>query len=184
LLGCLFCLLAAAPAQATSVEFGLNDTSAQLRLTQPLRSDELGQTLLQARALYSDQEETKLGSLALEFAGEPGNVPGFEVGVGAGGVFGKAHRGQDFVNLALGLRADYAPPVLGGLGFGGRLGVAPELLSFADSERFWEASGQIRYALTPKARVFVEYQNLRNRFEHRGTWTIDDALRVGFEARF
>lgn len=183
-LGCLFCILAAAPAQATSFELGLNDTSAQLRLGQPLRSDELGRTLLLARALYSDKEETKLGSLGLEFAGEPGNVLDFEVGVGASAFLGKAHRGRDFFNLALSLRADYAPPAMGGWGFTGRLAYAPEVLSFVESESLLETSAQISYAVTPKARVFVEYQNLRNEFERRGNWTIDDAVRLGFKAYF
>lgn len=184
LLGCLFCILAAAPAQATSLEFGLNDSSAQLRLAQPLRSDELGQTLLQARALYSDKEETKLGSLGLEFAGEPGNIPGFQVGVGAAAYLGEAHRGRDFFNLALGARAAYAPPVLGGFGVAARLAFAPEVLSFIESESLLETSGQLSYAVTPKARIFAEYQNMRSEFERRGNWTIDDALRIGFETRF
>lgn len=184
LLGCLFCLLAAGPALATSFELGLNDSSAQLRLAHPLRSDELGQTLLQARALYSDKEETKLGSLGLEFAGEPGNVLGFEVGVGATSYLGKTHRGRDFFNLALSLRADYAPPAMGGFGFSGRLAYAPEVLSFVESESLLESAAQVSYAVTPKARVFVEYQNLRNEFERRGNWTIDDAIRLGFQTRF
>lgn len=184
LLGCLMGLLAATSSQATSLELGLNDTSAQLRLGQPLRSDELGQTLLQLRGLYSDKEETKLGSLGLEFAGEPGNVLGFELGVGANAYLGKAHRGRDFFNLALSLRADYSPPFLGGLGFGGRLAYAPEVLSFIESESLLESAVQLRYAVTPKARLFVEYQNIRNEFEARGNWTIDDAVRVGFQTRF
>lgn len=183
-LGCLMCLLVVAPAQATSFELGLNDSSAQLRLGQSLRSDEFGQTLLQARLLYSDQEKTKLGSLGLEFAGEPGNVLGLEVGVGASAYLGEAHRGRDFFNMALTLRTEYAPPALGGLGFSGRLAYAPEVLSFIDSESLFETAGQVSYAVTPKARVFVEYQNLRNEFERRGNWTIDDAVRVGFQTRF
>lgn len=183
-LSCLLCLLAVAPAQATSFELGLNDSSAQLRLGQPLRSDELGQTLLQARLLYSDKEETKLGSLGLEFAGEPGNVLGLEVGVGASAYLGETHRGRDFFNLALTLRAEYAPPALGGLGIAGRLAYAPEVLSFAESESLFETAGQVSYAVTPKARVFLEYQNLRNEFERRGNWTIDDAVRLGFQTHF
>ncbi len=184
LVACLLTLLAATGAQAGSFELALNDSSAQLRLGLPLRSDELGQTLLQARALYSDKEETKLGSLGLEFAGEPGNVPGFEVGVGAAAYVGKAHRGRDLANLAIGLRAAYAPPALGGLGFAGRFAIAPEVLSFVDSESLLETAGQVSYAITPKARVLVEYQNIRSEFERRGNWTIDDAVRVGFETRF
>lgn len=184
LLGCLIGLLAATFAQATSFELGLNDSSAQLRLGHALRGDELGQTLLQLRGLYSDKEETKLGSVGLEFAGEPGNVLGFEVGVGANAYLGKAHRGRDFFNLALSLRADYAPPALNGLGFSGRLAYAPEVLSFVESESLFEAAGQVSYAITPKARVLVEYQNIRNEFERRGNWTIDDAVRLGFQTRF
>lgn len=184
LLGCLIGLLAATSAPAASFELGLNDTSAQLRLGHALRSDELGQTLLQLRGLYSDKEETKLGSLGLEFAGEPGNVLGFEVGVGATSYLGKTHRGRDFFNLALSLRAGYSPPAMGGFGFSGRLAYAPEVLSFIESERLLETSGQVSYAVTPKARVLVEYQNIRNEFEHRGNWTIDDAIRLGFQASF
>lgn len=184
LLGCLIGLLTSVSAQATSFELGLNDSSAQLRLAQMLRGDELGQTLLQLRALYSDKEETKLGSLGLEFAGEPGNVLGFEVGVGADAYLGKTHRGRDFFNLALSLRANYAPPFLGGLGFGGRLAYAPEVLSFIESEGLFESAAQVSYAVTPKARVFIEYQNIRTEFERRGNWTIDDAIRLGFQTRF
>lgn len=184
LLGCLLGLLLATSAQAASFEFGLNDSSAQLRLGQALRSDELGQTLLQFRGLYSDQEETKLGSLGLEFVGEPGNVLGLDVGVGANAYLGKTHRGRDFFNLALGLQVTYVPPFLGGLGFGGRLAYAPEVLSFIESESLVESAAQVSYAVTPKARVFVEYQNIRNEFERRGNWTIDDAVRLGFQTRF
>lgn len=184
MLACLLTLLAVSGAQAGSFELGLNNSSVQLRLGLPLRSDELGRTLLQARALYNDREETTLGSLGLEFAGEPGNLPGLEVGVEATGYTGRADRGLDSTNLALGVRAAYAPPALGGIGVAGRVAFAPEVLSFADSEGLLETSGGISYAITPKARVLVEYQNIRSEFEGRGTWTIDDAVRVGFQTRF
>lgn len=177
-------LWAAGSAQAAAFDLSLNDTSAQLRLSQPLRSDELGQTLLAARGLYSDKQETKLGSLGLEFVGEPGNVLGLEVGIGPIAYLGKAHRGRDFFNLSLGLRGGYAPPTLGGLGIALRLAYAPEVLSFIESESLLETAAQLSYAVTPKVRVFAEYQNLRNEFERRGNWTIDDSVRLGFQARF
>lgn len=171
-----------APAQV--LDFGFNDYSAQLRYDYPLSEDDYGKTLLSGRLLYNGDEETTLGSLGIDFAGEPGNVPGLELAVGAHGYGGHTDDGQDLAAIGVAGRVRYAPPTLYGFGVTVRGAYAPGIFSFIDSERLVETALRLSYSATPKIRLNVEYQNVRAKFEDRGTWTIDDGVRVGFEARF
>lgn len=177
--------LAGSPvASAGVLDFGFNDYSAQVRYEHPLSEDDYGRSSLSARLLYNDDEETTLGSLGFDFSGVPGNVPGLEVGVGAHGYGGRTDDRQDVAALGIAARALYAPPTLGGVGVTARGAYAPKIFAFADSERLVETALRLHYAVTPKIRLHVEYQNVGVKFEDRGSWTIDEGVRVGFEARF
>lgn len=184
LLAGLALILAAAPVSAQLLDFDFNDESAQIRYEHPVSEDDYGRTLFSGRLLYNDGEETTLGSLGLDFTGSPGNVPGLEVGVGAHGYGGRTDDSQDLAALGVVGRARYAPPSLGGFGVGVRVGYAPRIFSFADSERLVETAVRLSYAVTPKIRLHLQYQNVGAKFEDRGTWTIDEGVRIGFEARF
>jgi len=179
----LFCL-AAFEAPAATLDLDFNDSSVQVGFAHNLREDEYGFSRGRLRFLYNDHEETTLGSAGLDFAGSPGNVPGLEVGIGAQLLGGEADRSQDLLALAVGVQATWAPPTLGGLGFGGRVSYAPGIFCWMDSERMVESALRVSYAVTPRAGLFLEYQNIRSDFEEHGNWTIDDGVRGGFEARF
>lgn len=172
------------PASAGVLDFGFNDYSAQIRYEHPISEDDYGRSHLGARLLYNDDEETTLGSLGFDFAGVPGNVPGLEVGVGAHGYGGRTDDDQDLAALGIAGRVRYAPPTLGGVGVTVRGAYAPKIFSFADSERLVETAVRLHYAVTPKIRLHLEYQNVGAKFEDRGSWTIDEGVRLGFEARF
>jgi hypothetical protein len=73
---------------------------------------------------------------------------------------------------------------LGGVGVGGKIYYAPRIFTGLDAERLLETGVRLAYAVTPKVRVFAEYQNIRSDFEDRGNWTIDEEVRVGFQASF
>lgn len=183
----LFCSLAATGVGATSLEVGLNDFSVQAQYAQTVTEDEYGTSQLGARFLYNDHEETTLGSAGFDFLGKPGNVPGLNVGAGAllyGGRTGDGPIECDLFVLGIVARADYHPPMLNGLGFGGKFAFGPSILSFADAERLYEWALRIDYSITPKIRVFAEYQDIRTEFENVGSWHIDEGVRGGFEARF
>lgn len=177
------CLLAA-PAGATSVDLDINDFSVQLQFVQPLSADDYGTAQAEGRLLYNDHEETRLASAGMLFVGEPGNVPGLDLGVGGQLYGGRTDERQELLALGLGGRLTYAPPVLGGVGVGGKLYYAPQILSTLDAERLLETGVRLSYAATPKVRLYAEYQNLRSDFEERGNRTIDEGVRVGFEASF
>jgi hypothetical protein len=180
----LFLCLLVAPAGATSVDIGVNDFSVQLQLANPLYADDYGTVQFRGRLLYNNKEETRLASAGLMFVGEPGNVPGLDLGIGAQLYGGRTDEGQDLLALGLGGLLTYAPPVLGGVGVSGKLFYAPQILSGLDTDRVLETGVRVSYAVTPKVRLYAEYQNLRSDFEKRGNWTIDEGVRVGFAASF
>ena len=184
LLTLLLTILSAGAASAGSIDLGFNDNSFQLEYEHPLHSDDYGTSLGSARFLYNDDEETVLGSVGFDFVGEPGNVPGLDLGVGAEIYGGETDHNQEFINLGINGRVAYAPPRLWGLGVSGRIAYAPEIFSFLDSERLFEADLRLTYAILPKVRVYLGYQNIRMDFEDTSTWTIDEAVRVGFIGHF
>lgn len=184
LVGLVIVLLLAGNAHATAIDLGFNDDSAQVSFSQPLVTDELGSSQFGARFLYNDGEETKLLSGGFEFVGEPGNVPGLKVGVGVQAYGGSADHNQDILACAIGGLVRYAPPALGGVAFSGKLYVAPKIFSGLDSDGLLETSVRAGFNVTPKIEVYLGYQNIRSDFDHHDVWTIDDDLRLGFEARF
>lgn len=176
--------LVATGAGATSFDLAFNNDSAQVEVIQPLLVDELGSSQVGGRFLYNDDEETKLGSVGLEFVGEPGNIPGLVFGVGAQGYGGSTDQGQDILAAAIGFSVQFAPPPLNGVVFGGKIYFAPKIFSGLDCEGMLETALQVGYKVTPKVLIYLGYQNIRADFERRDTWTIDDDLRLGFKAHF
>lgn len=186
LLASVLTLVVATGATAASLEIDLNDFSAQGRFLVPITEDTYGTSQAAFRLLYNDHKELTLGSAGFDFLGKPGNVPGLDLGVGVHVYGGRTTDGPDQDLLAVGLGATglYTPPVLQGFGFGARFFYAPKILSFADAERLAEAAASAHYAITPRIRVFTEYQFLRAKLEDVGSKSIDEGLRVGFQAQF
>ncbi len=185
LLLCVFVISTAATASADTVDIGFNDESFQLVYEKGLSQDDYGTTLFNGRFLYNGDEETKLGSLGLDFVGRPGNIAGLGLGAGAKVYVGKTDPDIDFINLGIGLLGDYVFPQLQGLGISARLTYAPKVFSFRDSERLLESEVRLTYAVLPKVRLYLGYQHIRLDVEdRRGHSTIDDSIRIGFVGSF
>lgn len=179
--------LCASVACATSVELGLNDDTVQAQVFVPLSQDAYGTAQFGVRGFYDDDYDTRLGSAELSFLGRPGNAPGLTAGVGAAfwaGRVGHEPFEFDILSLGIGARVGYAPPQLMGVGFDAKLFYAPQILTGGDSERLIEGAVRASYAFIPKARVFVEYQQIHVDAEGGGDGNLDSDMRVGFEARF
>lgn len=187
LLVLLMALVMAAPASATTFDINFNDDSAQGQVDLTLGRDQYGSSGFNGRFLYNDKDDTKLGSAGLRFLGEPGNVPGLELGVGAqvyGGSAGETNS-ADIGGIGVGGLFSFAPPQFNGLGIGGRLVYAPKVFSFFDTDRVVEAAIRLGFAITPRIKIHVEYQNVGIKIEDRsGTHTIDEEVRFGFTGRF
>lgn len=181
----MFFSLTASIAVADSVDISFNDNSFQLGYEHPMQQDDYGTAMANGRFLYNNDDETKLGSLGLDFVGKPGNIPGLGLGVGAKIYAGTTDPDTDFINLAIGLRGSYILPQLQGLGVAARLYYAPNVFSFRDSERLLESEVRLTYAVLPKVKLYVSYQNINLDIEPRADdRTIEDSVRIGFVGYF
>ena len=177
-------VLSAATVWAASLGLEFNDSSAQIRYAQPLTQDDYGTTLVNGRFLYNDNNDATVGSGGVEFLGEPGNVPGLKLGIGAQVYGGRAAHSQDLLTLGVGGTVAYAPPRFGGVGVAADLYYSPRVFSLLDAKRMLEGGARIQYAITPKADVYLGYQYLRADFDDAGHQNLDKALRIGFNAQF
>lgn len=170
---------------AWSADFSLllNDDSAQAVLSSAFDKNEFGDSTVGGRLLYNDDKDSLFGSVGVGVSGEPGNLDGLKVGAQVLGNLGRSDR-NDLLTFGLGLLASYQPPQLQGLGAYGRVQYSPELLSFLDSERLWEAAVGLNYMFTPKATLLLEYQNVEVDFDALGSQDIDESIRIGIQFFF
>lgn len=181
----LLLLATACGAAATTFDLNLNDYSAQIQLAAPLTSDAYGTSVATGRFLHNEDEDTTLGSVGIDFLGSPGNIPGFEFGVGAQLAGGEGKRDQEILAAGVGARVNFQPPGLQGVGLAARAYYFPSIFSMLDVDRMYELALRGGYALTPKVSIYAEYQNMRADFEDTsGRTGIDEGVRVGFEAKF
>lgn len=179
--------LCAASAGATSLELSLNDDSLQAQVFLPVTQDAYGTTQVGVRGLYNDDHDTKLLSGEVDFLGKPGDIPGLTAGVGMiiwGGEAESQQQNMDIFSVGVGAKVGFAPPQLMGVGIDGKFFYGPKILTSGDSERVLESALRVSYAFIPKARVFVEYQQIHVDFENHRDDNIDNDLRIGFEAKF
>mgnify|MGYP001156644377 CR=1 FL=1 len=185
---CLLAMSGSAWAAANSLELNFNDDSAQARLGMIINQDAYGTSLFDIRGLFNDEDELNgwMTSFGFDFIGEPGNVPGLELGIVADVRVGESDRDDsDFGAVGIGGLARYFPPALGGFGFAGRIIYSPKIFSFLEAERMAEYSIRAGYVITPKIGVHVEYQNVEVEYDNiLGDVDVDDEVRIGFEARF
>jgi opacity protein-like surface antigen len=177
-------LLTFSMANAASVRLDFNNDSAEGAFAAPLADDDLGKVILGGRFLYNDDEDTRLGTINLDFVGEPGNVPGLLIGAGFFVDYGKTHKSFDTMNIGLGVQAQYAPVEMQGVGLGAHFALAPKVFSFRDSEGLYEAGAKVFYTITPKVQIYLGYQYIRGKFDNGPKQTFDRDLRLGIEAFF
>jgi len=188
LAACLLTLSGNVWAAANSLELNFNDDSAQARLGMIINQDAYGTSLFDFRGMFNDENELNgwMVSAGLDFIGEPGNVPGLELGIVADLKVGESDvEDSDFGAAGVGGLVRYFPPALGGFGFAGRLVYSPKIFTMLEAERLTEFSGRVGYVITPKIGVHVEYQKIEVEYDNiLGEVDVDDEVRVGFEARF
>lgn len=175
--------LTAVNAWSTDFSLLLNDESAQAVVSQPLVSNEFGETAFKGRLLYGDDKDTLLGSAAVGVRGEPNYIDGLKIGADIIGNWGRSDK-KDVLNVGLGILANYQPLQLQGLGAYGRIHYSPKLLSFLDSEWMLETAVGVYYTFTPLASFVIEYQNIEVDFDKKNTTRIDDSVRLGLQFYF
>ena len=172
-------------AQATSMALDFNNDSAEFRLDVPMSKDEYGAAIIGGRYLYNEDENTDMVSVEFKFVGDPGAIPGLEVGAGFIGYIGETQDLYDFNNLGVGLMAKYSPATLQGLGFTARIVYSPDIFSWQDSDGLFELNTRVSYSITPKVKVYAGYQKIELELDGvNQDIDVDDDVRVGLQVQF
>jgi hypothetical protein len=171
--------LIAAPVLAASVDIGFNDDSFELGGEWTLTTTDFGDTVGNARYLHNI-DTTRLASAGIDFIGIPGTVNGLSAGIGAKAYHSLDDSSGDITNLGIGIRAEFIPPQLLGLGFETKIYYAPQIFSLRDEVRLIDSQFRITYPIIPKARVFIGYQNISLDNNDNDDGTLDNDFRIGF----
>jgi len=91
---------------------------------------------------------------------------------------------QDGSNLALGGFVQYQFPQFDRLSVGGNLFYAPSVLSFGDSDEFYEVGTWVGYSVIRDAEVYLGWRRLKSDFDQGGETMIDTGVHVGLRVRF
>jgi len=170
-------------ASATGLDFSFNDEAAQVAVSQTTVEDASGKVEMALRGLYSDPEDSLIGSFGANVLGKIGPVPGLDVGAGVKGYIGDTDK-DDILAGGLGLLAEFAPEQLHGLGFAAEYFYCPKVFSGLDTERMTEFETRASYEIIPRASVYVSYSEMRADIEDKGYRDVDDGFRVGLELEF
>lgn len=184
LLGMVLFALLGTPVWAGSFSLDFNDHSTQFGYVQKLNTQTYGDTVVKVRYLYNDNSRTNLAGLAAGVIGSPGNVDGLKLGIDVVLNGGRTENDQDVLAVGLGFAAEYAPPVLRGLGFDGRLVYSPEIFTFLDSEDYFEWAVGMGYQVLPTAKVTLAFQNIQIDTKSRSSFNLDETVRFGITLTF
>ncbi len=91
---------------------------------------------------------------------------------------------EDGTNLTLGGFVRYQFPQLDRLAVGGTLFYAPSVLSFGDSDEFYEFESWVGYSVIRDAEVYLGFRRIKSDFDDGGDTMIDTGFHVGLRARF
>jgi len=91
---------------------------------------------------------------------------------------------QDSSNLSLGGFVQYQFPRLDRLGVGANLFYAPSVLSFGDSDDFYEVGTWVGYQIIRDAEVYLGWRRIGSDLDQGGDTVVDTGIHIGLRARF
>lgn len=164
-------------------ELALQSNAVQASTGRHLGNDPKGRFAIGGRGLLGDDHDTKLGAFVARFEAETTSVPGLEFGIGVDVWLGESEN-LDVAAAVIGVQAVMAPPAWHGAFVGARVGYAPSVFAWSDTERLLEWSVRGGWHVTPRISVLVEYQRIEADFDGAGSRELDDTVKAGFGGRF
>jgi hypothetical protein len=175
-------LLISSAAMGVEADLNVSNDAARLTMEFPMRNN----VLIDGSWLHhTDKGETLSvgGYLTGNAAG--GNTP-LTAGLGLRFYYVDFDTGQkeDGSNLALGGFARYQFRRLDRVAVWGNLFYAPSVLSFGDSDEFYEVGGYGGYSVVRDAEVYLGWRRMKSDFDEDGDVMVDTGWVVGIRARF
>lgn len=144
---------------ADTLDVNLNNTAAQFKYSRV--SGIAGKSDLFASFMYNDANSV-MGEAGLLVLNEEGSVPGLSLGVGAKAVVSSLNKvapSRVLVSgVALGGQVRFEVPVDRRFAFVGEYHFAPKIISFGDSERYYQGAVRAEYAISALTQAYVGYR--------------------------
>ena len=167
---------------AGELDININDDAARLSYAWPVRADKLR---LDAGFLsHQDRGEMLHFGLHLVDWASSGTNP---LQGGLGGKLFYADTDSVFDDellLGLGGFLRYTIPQYNRFSVSGQAYFAPDVLSFGDSEQFFELEARISYNVLREADIYLGARYITIEFENGGDFTLDNGLHAGIQLRF
>lgn len=164
---------------ADSLDVNLSNHSVQAIYATNWRTAEFN-----SGVLYNNDRNDWVGSVGLLASGEKqNNQTRVEGGLG-GKIYAASVSNNDI--LALGLGGQFRVfPNNGPIGFSGYLYYAPDIVTFMDGKKFWEAGARIEFEVVKKtANIYIGYRKVRAELDNNSRETVDSGGNVGVKISF
>lgn len=176
-------LLLSSRALAAGADLSVSDESARLTLDFPLPSNNI---MIDASWLHhTDNGETlSVGGYVTGLAA--GGSRSLTAGVGTRFYYLDYDEGsrEEGYSLSLGGFVRYEFPNYDRVAVGGSLFYGPGVLSFGDSDSFYEVGAWAGYSILKDAEVYLGWRRIRTDFDDDGNSTMDSGVHIGLRARF
>lgn len=146
-------------AAADTFGINLNNSAAQFKYSMP--SGIAGKSELFGSFMYNEANSL-LGEGGLMVLNEEGSVPGLSLGIGAKAVIASLNKiapDRKLVSgVALGAQVRYEIPADRRFAFVGEYHYAPKIISFGDSERYYQGAVRAEFSISAQTQAFVGYR--------------------------
>lgn len=164
---------------ADSLDINLSDDTVQGVYTTNWRTAEFN-----TGVLYNDDQEDWAVSAGLLALGERRNPEMRSQGGLGGKLYIASASNEDIVALGLGGQLRVFPGN-GPIGISGSLFYAPDIVTFMDGEKFWEADARVEFEMVRRnASLYVGYRKMRADLDNGRDVTLDSGLHAGVKISF
>lgn len=146
-------LMSSAVYAGGTLDLSINDNTAGLEYD----ATRMGSPMHISAGFVHHEDDGDLVSFGLNAVDVRNPQSNLRIGVG-GKVYGYFTDTNDSGALAIGGFAQYMPPELNGLGFGGHAYYSPSVLSFSTTENLVDVGVRVEYMLLPTAMVYLGYR--------------------------
>ncbi len=167
---------------ASELELDVNDDAARASFMWPISTRDLR---LDASILHhQDEGDVVAFGVHVYDIASAGDNP-IKAGLGAKLFYVNGDdTDADGTNVGLGGFVRYTFPTNDRISIGGRAYFAPDVLSFGDSEQYYEIGAQISYNVIRDGDVYLGVRSVKGEFDNSPDITFDTGIHIGFRLTF
>ncbi len=172
-------------AVADTMDINLSNSAAQFKYS--MVSGIAGKSELFGSFMYNDANSL-LGEAGLLVMNEEGSLPGLSLGVGAKAVVSSLNKiapSRKMVSgVALGAQVRYEVPADRRFAFVGEYHYAPKIISFGDSERYYQGAVRAEYAVSALTQAYIGYRTTKFYLTNQTPCALDNGPHIGVRLSF